>query len=61
MRSGRATGNRLEAPPCSVPARVGTTRLIDNAPIVFDRITPGLVTAGTAPAASTTSEGNGKD
>ena len=41
-----------------VAARVGTTRLIDNLPIVFDRITPDLMTAGTAPAASTTSEGN---
>ncbi|MCK9822635.1 pantoate--beta-alanine ligase [Nocardioides cavernae] len=41
-----------------VAARVGSTRLIDNMPIVFDRITPDLMTAGTAPAASTTSEGN---
>ncbi|WP_439938121.1 pantoate--beta-alanine ligase [Nocardia sp. N13] len=42
-----------------VAARVGTTRLIDNMPIVFDRITPDLtstdlMTAGTATAASTT-------
>jgi pantoate--beta-alanine ligase len=41
-----------------VAARVGSTRLIDNMPIVFDRMTPDLLTAGTAPAASTTSEGN---
>jgi pantoate--beta-alanine ligase len=41
-----------------VAARIGTTRLIDNMPIVFDRMTPDLLTAGTAPAASTTSEGN---
>ena len=41
-----------------VAAKVGTTRLIDNMPIVFDRITPELMTAGTATAASTTSEGN---
>jgi pantoate--beta-alanine ligase len=41
-----------------VAARVGTTRLIDNAPIFFDRLTEDLMTAGTAPAASTTSEGN---
>ena len=41
-----------------VAARVGATRLIDNLPIVFDRITPDLMTAGTAPAAPTTSEGN---
>ena len=41
-----------------VAARVGTTRLIDNMPIVFDRLTSDLMTAGTAPAASTTSEGN---
>ena len=44
-----------------VAARVGTTRLIDNLPITFDRATPGarqpdLTTAGTATAASTTSE-----
>ena len=38
-----------------VAARVGTTRLIDNAPITFDRVTPDA-TAGTATAASTTSE-----
>ena len=44
-----------------VAARVGTTRLIDNLPITFDRVTPearhpDLTTAGTATAASTTSE-----
>ncbi|WP_210439692.1 pantoate--beta-alanine ligase [Nocardioides xinjiangensis] len=43
-----------------VAARVGTTRLIDNVPVVFDRITPqagpGATPAGTAHAASTTSE-----
>ena len=44
-----------------VAARVGTTRLIDNLPITFDRATPDarrpdLTTAGTATAASTTSE-----
>ena len=39
-----------------VAARVGTTRLIDNMPITFDRLTPDVMTAGTAPAASTTSE-----
>ena len=44
-----------------VAARIGTTRLIDNAPILFgpialDRDTPDLMTAGTASAASTTSE-----
>ena len=43
-----------------VAARLGTTRLIDNAPIVFgpstfDRVSPDLP-AGTATAASTTSE-----
>ncbi|MCW2735820.1 pantoate--beta-alanine ligase [Nocardioides sp.] len=38
-----------------VAARVGTTRLIDNVPITFDRATP-VATAGTATAASTTSE-----
>ena len=38
-----------------VAARVGTTRLIDNLPIVFARSVP---PAGTASAASTTSEGN---
>ena len=42
-----------------VAARVGTTRLIDNAPIsfgtlTFDRATPGADQAGTATAASTT-------
>jgi len=36
-----------------VAARVGTTRLIDNMAITFDRITPDA-TAGTATAASTT-------
>lgn len=46
-----------------VAAKIGATRLIDNAPILFgpivsDRTTPDLLTAGTAPAASTTSEGN---
>jgi pantoate--beta-alanine ligase len=41
-----------------VAARIGTTRLIDNMPIVFDRITPDANQAGTAFAASTTSEGN---
>jgi pantoate--beta-alanine ligase len=39
-----------------VAARVGSTRLIDNMPIFFDRITPVATTAGTALAASTTSE-----
>ncbi len=39
-----------------VAARVGSTRLIDNMPIFFDRITPDATTAGTALAASTTSE-----
>lgn len=39
-----------------VAARVGTTRLIDNMPIAFDRLTPDLMTAGTAPAASTYEE-----
>ncbi len=54
-----------------VAARVGTTRLIDNMPITFDRVTPDLtgtdltstdltstdlMSAGTATAASTTSE-----
>ena len=38
-----------------VAARVGTTRLIDNMPIVFERSVP---PAGTALAASTTSEGS---
>ena len=37
-----------------VAARVGTTRLIDNMPIVFDRIVPEASQAGTATAASTT-------
>lgn len=37
-----------------VAARVGTTRLIDNMPITFDRIAPDATTAGTASAASTT-------
>jgi pantoate--beta-alanine ligase len=37
-----------------VAARVGTTRLIDNMPIVFDRIAPDARPAGTATAASTT-------
>ena len=37
-----------------VAARVGTTRLIDNMPITFDRITPDARQAGTATAASTT-------
>jgi pantoate--beta-alanine ligase len=37
-----------------VAARVGTTRLIDNMPIVFDRTTPDANPAGTATAASTT-------
>lgn len=37
-----------------VAARVGTTRLIDNMPIVFDRIAPDARPAGTAFAASTT-------
>ncbi len=41
-----------------VAARVGTTRLIDNLPITFDRITPDA-TAGTAAAAPTTSERSG--
>lgn len=39
-----------------VAARIGTTRLIDNMPITFDRLTPDLMTAGTAPAASTSDE-----
>ena len=39
-------------------AKVGTTRLIDNMPIVFDRITTDANQAGTVLAASTTSEGN---
>ncbi|PKH40314.1 pantoate--beta-alanine ligase [Nocardioides alpinus] len=39
-----------------VAARVGTTRLIDNAPITFERSVP---PAGTASAASTTSERSG--
>jgi pantoate--beta-alanine ligase len=38
-----------------VAARVGTTRLIDNMPIVFERSVP---PAGTVLAASTTSEGS---
>jgi pantoate--beta-alanine ligase len=38
-----------------VAARVGTTRLIDNMPIVFERSAP---PAGTALAASTTTGGN---
>lgn len=37
-----------------VAARLGATRLIDNMPITFDRITPDARTAGTASAASTT-------
>ena len=37
-----------------VAARVGSTRLIDNMPIVFDRITPDASQAGTATAAPTT-------
>jgi pantoate--beta-alanine ligase len=37
-----------------VAARVGTTRLIDNMPITFDRITADASPAGTATAASTT-------
>jgi pantoate--beta-alanine ligase len=37
-----------------VAARVGTTRLIDNMPITFDRITPDANQAGTASAAPTT-------
>ena len=41
-----------------VAARVGTTRLIDNMPLTFDRVVPD-VSAGTAPAASTTSERSG--
>ena len=41
-----------------VAARVGTTRLIDNLPIVFDRIAPDARPAGTALAASTTTGGN---
>ena len=39
-------------------ARVGTTRLIDNMPLTFDRIVPDAVLAGTASAASTTSGRN---
>ncbi len=39
-----------------VAARVGTTRLIDNMPIFFDRIAAEATQAGTATAASTTSE-----
>ena len=41
-----------------VAARVGTTRLIDNMPITFDRTDPGQTTpeAGTAPAGSTALE-----
>ncbi|MDZ5663277.1 pantoate--beta-alanine ligase [Nocardioides sp. S-58] len=56
------TGPDLGEPPETgegrvlVAARVGTTRLIDNVPVVLDRATPDLMTAGTAPAASTTSE-----
>ncbi len=42
-----------------VAAKVGSTRLIDNMPITFDRTTPDLMTAGTAPAASTTAERSG--
>ena len=42
-----------------VAARVGSTRLIDNMPITFGRTTPDLMTAGTAPAASTTAERSG--
>jgi len=38
-----------------VAARVGTTRLIDNLPLTFDRIAPDATQAGTASAASTTS------
>jgi pantoate--beta-alanine ligase len=41
-----------------VAARVGTTRLIDNMPLTFDRIVPGADLAGTASAASTTSGRN---
>lgn len=41
-----------------VAARVGTTRLIDNMPLTFDRITPDAAPAGTALAASTTTEGS---
>lgn len=46
-----------------VAARVGTTRLIDNMPLTFDRMTPDgpgpdLMTAGTAAAASTSAERN---
>ncbi len=41
-----------------VAARLGTTRLIDNMSMTFDRITPDANQAGTAAAASTTSEGN---
>lgn len=37
-----------------VAARLGSTRLIDNLPIVFDRIAPDARQAGTAPAAPTT-------
>ena len=37
-----------------VAARLGATRLIDNAPLIFDRFVP---PAGTARAASTTDEG----
>lgn len=37
-----------------VAARLGSTRLIDNMPIVFDRIVPDARPAGTALAASTT-------
>ena len=39
-------------------ARVGTTRLIDNLPLTFDRVAPDAVPAGTATAASTTSGRN---
>ena len=41
-----------------VAARVGTTRLIDNMPLTFDRIVPDAGLAGTASAASTTSGRN---
>ena len=41
-----------------VAARVGTTRLIDNLPLTFDRIVPDAALAGTASAASTTSGRN---
>ena len=37
-----------------VAARIGTTRLIDNMSITFDRITPDLMTAGTSVGSTTT-------